>query len=291
MPDVTQLTPTSPAVRGREIDDRPPTATLRAIDVITNRAELIERFNADPAQHAYGLADLDDRFWDHSRWWRRDNAVVGRVSLPGPEGFVAIYAITDTEIDATIDLLVDLGSELPDGALVLAPVGAEIAVGASRPIEDLGRHRKMTLDTLVDPPSTAATVPLTIDHLPAIIDLYARAPGAAFFIPSMLDDGVFHGVWSDDSRLIAAAGTHVRSLEHRVAALGGILTDPEHRGRGLAAAVTATVTAELLADGFTVGLNVRADNTVAQRLYQRLGYRFIHDYVEFELLGHADHHG
>ncbi|MER5701737.1 GNAT family N-acetyltransferase [Micromonospora sp. NPDC002296] len=49
---------------------------------------------------------------------------------------------------------------------------------------------------------------------------------------------------------------------------------PAHRGRGHAARMIGLVEAELARLGFDrLGLNVFADNTVAVRLYERLGFR------------------
>lgn len=56
--------------------------------------------------------------------------------------------------------------------------------------------------------------------------------------------------------------------------LQAIATHPAHRGRGLGADVTAAVTrAALTAGAEAVSLGMYADNTVARRLYERLGFR------------------
>ena len=58
-----------------------------------------------------------------------------------------------------------------------------------------------------------------------------------------------------DTRLIAAAGTHVVSPQWGVAAVGNVYTHREYRGQGLAKVVTSAVTAELLQQCDTVVLN------------------------------------
>jgi ribosomal protein S18 acetylase RimI-like enzyme len=104
--------------------------------------------------------------------------------------------------------------------------------------------------------------------------LYAdgNATGEApdFFYPSMLTDGVFFGVYEGDA-LVAAAGTHLVSREEDAAAIGNIYTRRDRRGRGLGRIVTSAVV-EALTGITTVGLNVRADNLAAIRLYESLGF-------------------
>jgi predicted GNAT family acetyltransferase len=65
---------------------------------------------------------------------------------------------------------------------------------------------------------------------------------------------------------------HVYSAEYRVAALGNITTHPDHRGRGLATAVTAGCCKHLLESVELIGLNVRADNAAAIRAYEKIGF-------------------
>lgn len=105
----------------------------------------------------------------------------------------------------------------------------------------------------------------------ALTDLYQGYPESAFQ-PDQLATGVFRGV-REGGRLLAAAGTHVVSRRYGIAAVGNIYTRPEARGRGLAAAVTAAVVRELLANGIEEAiLNVALANEPARRVYARLGF-------------------
>ena len=80
----------------------------------------------------------------------------------------------------------------------------------------------------------------------------------------------FFGIYQG-SDLLAAAGTHLLSPDEGAAAIGNIYTRRDRRGRGLGRIVTASVMREL-AGVETVGLNVRADNAPAIRLYESLGF-------------------
>ena len=86
----------------------------------------------------------------------------------------------------------------------------------------------------------------------------------------MVTDGVFFGVYKGED-LIAAAGTHLVSREEGAAAIGNVYVRRDRRGGGLGRAVTAAVLHEL-AGIATVGLNVRADNDAAIRVYESLGF-------------------
>lgn len=79
------------------------------------------------------------------------------------------------------------------------------------------------------------------------------------------------GIRGGDGTLVAAGGSNLTPAG--VPHLVGIVTHPEHRGQGLAAAVTARLTRQAL-DRFGVcTLGIFADNDAARRLYHRLGYR------------------
>lgn len=83
------------------------------------------------------------------------------------------------------------------------------------------------------------------------------------------------GVRADDGTLLACAA-HTEAVPG-VPHLASIATHPGARGTGLGALVTGTLTSRLLDDGFpVVTLGMYADNAVARRMYQRLGYRCDH---------------
>ena len=103
--------------------------------------------------------------------------------------------------------------------------------------------------------------------------------GFASWLPSSsIAEGVYYGI-RVNGKLVSAAGTHVISPRARLAVVGNVLTQVDHRGRGYATAVTGAVTAELLEVCDQVVLNVRADNPPALQAYRRLGYA---EHVRFE---------
>lgn len=71
---------------------------------------------------------------------------------------------------------------------------------------------------------------------------------------------------------LVAVGARVGAAHGR-AHLVSICTDPDHRGRGLGRAITASLAAEALAAGATgVWLEMYADNAAAARAYRAVGF-------------------
>ncbi len=252
-----------------------------AIREVDNPNELEAVFADDRETHVYGLADLEEPYWSHSRWFRAGPAVVGVVSTG--TAWQTLYAMSRTAPQETLDLLASVQADIPAGTWVTGPMGMYRAVSATRDCRDVGVHRRMVLDDLVVPPGSSDAMPLTEEDVDAAIDLYASDEGGAFFLPAMLATNPFVGIWEQD-RLVAAAGTHVASRRYGVAAVGAVITRPSHRGRGLATVVTAALCEQIVDDYETIGLNVEESNLAALRVYERLGFRLAFEYEEIELL-------
>lgn len=127
-------------------------------------------------------------------------------------------------------------------------------------------------------------IALSTDDLPAIQALYAdgnaRGEYPEFFVPSMLDDGVYYGAF-ENTNLVAVAGTHVVAPGVRVAGLGNIYTRHDRRGHGHSTRVTGAVINKLRSMGITtIVLNVRSSNDAAIRVYEGLGFARYCNYYE-----------
>jgi predicted GNAT family acetyltransferase len=77
-------------------------------------------------------------------------------------------------------------------------------------------------------------------------------------------------VWMDSGQVIFKV--ELSAWTPDVVQLQGVYTSPSHRGRGIATAGLAGVCARLLADVPRCALYVNHYNTVALRLYARLGF-------------------
>jgi predicted GNAT family acetyltransferase len=77
----------------------------------------------------------------------------------------------------------------------------------------------------------------------------------------------------DVGLLVARATSHVQLPE--AWAIGGVFTEPDYRGRGLATSMTSALVQEALRHTNRVVLFVRSDNAPANHLYKKIGFKNI----------------
>ena len=134
-----------------------------------------------------------------------------------------------------------------------------------------------------NPAPIASAKQLSKPDLPAIQKLYADAADGEqpyFFYPEMLQEGVFYGIWEQQT-LIAVAGTHQVTKQDSVAAVGNVYTRRDRRQKGFAAEATSAVVSHLLAMPITtIVLNVEHEKPNARRLYERLGFHLHCEFLE-----------
>ena len=229
----------------------------------------------------YALGDLAPAFFPQCRWF----SAAGE-----PPTLLLLYRVFNSAVLFTLgppDRLAPLLTEIEPALPLILHIKPEI-VPLLQPRYDFSQLKamwRMLLDPgRFSPGSFADAEPLGPADLDALQSLYAdgndtgEAPD--FFLPAMLGEGAFFGIWQGQE-LVAAAGTHLVVPQEGVAAVGNIYTRTGHRNRGLAGCVTAAVVVELLRRGLpTIGLNVAQDNVAAQRVYERLGFQRYCPFVE-----------
>ena len=234
-------------------------------------------FERDRLIAAYALADLDPHNVDQSRWWvaRRDDDIVAAALLVEVLPFRPCFAMGEPQALAEL-----FRSGMTEARLILAtPPSGRLPIEASYRFERIDVMHRMVvrLDTF-QPRVTHEIARLTPDHLDDVIDLYGNA-SRSYFTPVRLERELYFGVYSG-RKLVAAAGTHVRSAATGIAAVGNVLTRLAYRNRGMATSVTSAVTEASLEMHRDVVLNVRQDNAPAINVYRRLGYEVHGPFVE-----------
>ncbi len=253
------------------------------IQHLTDKAPIREFLNRDRALTAYALGDLDEAFWPKSLFY-------GALKDGRLESVVLFYRGFDPEV------LVMFGE--PDGArAILADVVPPEEIYYVVP-EELGgplsewytcpdRHTewRMVLESSAfDPPTLDGVRHIEPEQADLLAALYQSAAGPGeeivAFSPWQIAHGVFYGMWADGA-LVSASGTHVWSQVEGVAAIGNVFTQPAYRGRGYATLCTGAVARDARAAGLdTVILNVRENNAPAIRVYEKLGFRRYHLFIE-----------
>lgn len=142
-----------------------------------------------------------------------------------------------------------LGAVLPIGE----PDHWDFRWSTTPPPEQPGEDRVVRLDD-----GTAPAVNQLLDR--ALPDTFTRPGGGGI--------ARWYGVW-DGHRLIACGADKSRG---EVGSLAAIAVDPDWRGRGVGAALTAAMARDLARAYEVVALGVMADNHPAGRLYERLGF-------------------
>jgi ribosomal protein S18 acetylase RimI-like enzyme len=229
---------------------------------LIDKNEIRARLRRDPAWSLYALADLAPSMFPKTLWFIPDLTLLVR-----DYGTTILFAMGQGSVGEALECAAGR-VHLQVQRDALDEVARHAAVSSPR----LMWRMTWTGDRVASP--TAGTRRLNTGDVPALQALYADGESVGespdFFFPSMVADGVFHGIY-EDSGLVAAAGTHVLAPEEGAAAIGNVYTRRDRRGRGLGRLVTGAVLGDL-AGVETIGLNVRADNDAALKLYESLGF-------------------
>ena len=247
-----------------------------------DKGEIEEFLRKNIYLHIYSIGDLDDFFWHDTAWYALKNG--GDI-----QALVLLYTVPPTP---TLHAMCEEHEPMPEllqSILHLLPgrFHAHLSPGLSEVFDERGslecdkKYYKMALtdkSRLADV-DCSQVVHLTADDLDDMLRLYEEAYPGNWFNPRMLDTGQYFGI-RRKSRLVSVAGVHVCSRDYKVASLGNVVTHPDHRGKGLAKAAAARLCQSLTESIDHVGLNVKADNTAALSMYERLGFEKVSAYYE-----------
>lgn len=252
-----------------------------------DEAEIRAFLRSDEDFAAYALGDLDPPYADSARWYSA-----------GKSGEMCGLALHYSTLDPEVLFL--MGDDAAVRALVAAGIGPEKVYYTAKPYQepllrefydlpDVQHMYRMRVTAETFKPLDALSALVThLDkkHSAEIEALLRRAAASdqradeIAFVPSMVEDGHYFGVFRDE-RLIAAAGTHVVARRSRIAAVGNVVVDPAERRAGLGALVSEAVTQSLLDQHYDlIVLNVKQDNAPAVATYRKLGYYVTGEFIE-----------
>ncbi|MBK8549659.1 MAG: GNAT family N-acetyltransferase [Ignavibacteria bacterium] len=246
-----------------------------------------EHFRKNTELNIYSIGDLDDFFWERSKFY-------GIGSYESIEEIVLLYkgfdtptfiALTDKRSDSMEELIKKIKPQLPVKFYTHLTPGLIRAFNEKGILENFGLHYKMSLidRSLLMNEENENIRRLSSEDILQIKELFRRSYPDNFFDERMLDTGKYFGYF-DKQQLIAIAGIHVYSERYRVAALGNITTDIAYRGRSIAQKLTSALCKDLLITVDNIGLNVFTENQAAINCYKKIGFEITGEYEEY-LLG------
>jgi predicted GNAT family acetyltransferase len=251
-----------------------------------NRIEAFLRKNV--YLHIYSIGDLDDFFWPDTVWygWEQGGEIQAVALLYTASDASTLLALSEQQ-NVMWELVQSIFPVLPERFYAhLSPAIAE-AVERQCKIKSYGKHYKMGLKnkTLLYDIDCSQVIRLTEGDLDEMVGLYEKSYPGNWFNARMLHSKQYFGLRIED-QLVSVAGIHVYSRKYKVAALGNIVTRPDHRGKDFGKAVTAKLCQSLFEHVDNIGLNVKADNAAAITLYEKLGFEIVSTYFEMMVLSH-----
>lgn len=264
--------------------------TWKIIDV-DDDAAIMAVLDRDRAWAVYAICDLDPPYRKHARYigaYQGDvlEAIVLLYRLgPEPAGRPDFAVVVPCGTSSGVRAVLERVEGLPATASLQVRPSDLAAVDRRYRCDDLVVMERMVVNAVaVRGSRTVSGVEIVrLDGRQAgqLVAFYERLPGrrpSAATLLATIEHGIYYGAFDSD-QLLAVAGTHALSDRFSIATVGGVFTDPVHRGRGLAQATTGAVVQALAQRGFPeIALNVRADNVPAISAYARLGFR---EYCKF----------
>ncbi len=236
--------------------------------------EVLEILSEDTLSNIVLIADCTQlRDWCDVRILRNDGRIDAIFSLYSDLDFLAT-AFWCRNVESLRKIMAHYSDRL---------VGKEfIAICTEEQLNQFGeacvilkpiKERQMIADrsTMLQCECKQTPVRLSIDHADKLRELY-RLSGTPAWTPNAMDLGPFYGIIEDDGTILAVAGVHY--MTPYGTEIGNIATHPDHKRKGYAAASTKAVVDEVLKTSELVILHYFKDNTPAQKMYEKMGFKY-----------------
>lgn len=252
------------------------------IECVRNKNEIEAFLRKNVPLYIYSIGDLDEFFWKNTQWYalKENNEIQALALLYTGQPLLTLQALSE-QAESMRKLLRSISHILPDRFHAHLSPGVGEVFKRRYEMESCAKHYKMIFNSKRLPGNVdySRVIRLTDDDLGQMLRLYEGAYPGHWFDPRMLQTRQYFGI-KIDNNIVSVAGIHVYSKTYKVAALGNIVTHTDYRGRGFATSVTARLCRSLSKNVDHIGLNVKADNTVAIALYEKLGFDIITSYDE-----------
>lgn len=245
-----------------------------SVKLVEDTVELRRFLQKKPYQNAYLLGDLDPHFSPFCKWYGfyGDDGEITALALLY-NGLRVPVLITSGDDDCIQHLLHGIVLQLP--RQLYCHISPTHRHGLSLYFDwgELKSTLRMGIDSASrqNPADTSAVVALSHSDTAGILQLYAHYPDN-FFEPYQLESGYYFGVREGD-QIVSIAGVHVVSEIDDIAAIGNVVTHPDHRRKGYSRACTTRLLQALFPTVSRVALNVREANTNAIQAFSRLGFQ------------------
>lgn len=253
------------------------TRTMMNIVTLNDRSRIRPFLNTNRDWAVYALGDLDPDLYQLSDWF-------GALEGEGLRSLALVFKGLEPPVVFTLGDPIGV-EQILDRGLHVRSIYLSIREEHLTAIEaHYHIHARQPMWRMILEPGDFRSIEgevnsLTMADFEELTRLYALGGGDAFS-RSQLSGGLFYGI-KQAGRVVAVAGTHIISIGESVAAIGNVMTDPDHRNRGYASIVTGAVCAEIIRRGIgTIALNVAQSNPAAIHVYEKLGFKKVMPFYE-----------
>lgn len=255
-----------------------------SFELIKDKDKLYSFFTRNKCLYSYQIGDLDDFFFKDTDYF----ALLDKQSKEILEVGVLYKGLNTPTLLAfglteTFALLLDQMREyLPEKFYCHYLPMYEKKLLESYDKVDLGLHYKMhlTSGTHFEQQDSSKFIQLRSKHQKELEEFFKESYPETYFEPYMVDTGYYFGLTDSTSKIISVAGVHTFSKEFKLAVLGNIATHPQFRRKGNGHQVITYLLSKLKEQTDFIGLNVKADNVNAIKLYEALGFTTCIEYKE-----------